>query len=78
MKKKESEGEIRGRVLTLAKDVDCGMCQPPMDAQVALNELANFLLPDDYYIVNPVNNEQGNTQIVYDIERLYNKRRKHI
>ena len=44
-----------------------------MDAQIALNELARYLLGDDYCIEDPVNNEQGNTIIVYDIEKKYKK-----
>jgi hypothetical protein len=71
--KKESEKEIRERVLSFAKDSDCGMIQPPMNAQDALDELARHLLGSGYYIVNPVNKEQANTQIVYDIEMKYKR-----
>lgn len=70
---KETDKETRERVLSLCKDGDYGLIQPPMDAQVALDELARHLLGSDWYIVNPVNAEQGNTQIVYEIERKYKR-----
>ena len=43
-----------------------------MDAQVALNELARHLLGSGYY-TNNLTNEQGNTEIVYNIERKYKR-----
>ncbi len=70
---KEKEEETRKRVSDLAEDVDCGMMQPPMDAQVAINELTRHLLGSDYYVMNPVSAKQCNTQIVYDIERKYRR-----
>lgn len=73
---KETDSEMRKRIIDLAKPIDCGMLPPPMDAQVAMNELTKHLLGDDYYIVNPVNSEQGNTEIVYEIERRYKSKRK--
>lgn len=73
---KETDAEMRNRVLGLAKPIDCGILPPPMDAQVAMNELTKHLLGDDFYIVNPVNAEQANTEIVYKIERMYKNQRK--
>lgn len=70
---KETAEETQKRVISLCKEGDYGLMQPPMNAQVALNELARHLLGSDYYIVNPVGAEQGNTQIVYDIERKYKR-----
>lgn len=71
--KKESDKEIRERVLNLAKDIDCGLISPPMDAQVALNELKDHLLGEDWYVVDPMNQEQVNTNIVYQIEKRYKR-----
>lgn len=71
--KKESDAETRKRVLSLAKDIDCGMFSPPMDAQVALNELKDHLLGEDWYVVDPMSTEQINTNIVYEIERKYKR-----
>lgn len=74
-KKREKEIDVRKRVLefTKNKNFDYGIMQPPMDAQTAIHELARHLLGSDYYIVNPVNSEQANTQIVYDIEMKYRR-----
>ena len=58
-------------ILSLTNGKDYGLCAPPMKAQVAVDELCRYFLGDDYYIVMPENTEQGNTQIVYDIERKY-------
>lgn len=79
-RKKENDEERRKRIRKLCKNVDCGIFNPPMDAQVALNELCRYLLGEDWYVNDPVNIEQINTQIVYEIECKYkdvnNKRRK--
>ena len=69
----ETEKEIRERVLSLAKDGDYGLMSPPMDAQVALNELCNHLLGENWYVVDPMSVEQINTNIVYEIERRYKR-----
>lgn len=71
--KKETPEETRERILTLAKDIDCGLFSPPMDAQVALNELCKHLLGDDWYVTSPISVEQCNTEIVYAIERKYKR-----
>ena len=73
---KETDVEMRNRIVGLAKPIDCGMLPPPMDAQVAMHELTRHLLGDDFYIVNPVNSEQANTEIVYEIESIYKNKRK--
>lgn len=71
--KRETDEEIRERVLSLAKDGDYGIMSPPMDAQVALNELCRHLLGEDWHVVNPISLEQINTNIVYEIERKYKR-----
>lgn len=78
--RKETDKETIRRLLKLTDGKDYGMFAPPMDAQVALNELCHHLLGEDWYSVNPVSQEQINTEIVYEIERKYVKRvpsRKH-
>lgn len=67
-KRKETNQEIIDRVLSLAEDVDCGLMPPPMDAQVALNELRRYILGEDWYVVNPISVKQCNTEIVAAIE----------
>lgn len=54
---------------------DCGLMQPPMNAQKALDFLKDYLLSEDWYVVNPVNTEQCNTQLVHEI--LYKYSRKY-
>lgn len=67
---RESNQEIENRLHKLTYDKD-GECFPaPTDAQVALNELARFLLGDDYYTFS-IKNAQANTEILYDIETRY-------
>lgn len=58
-------------ILSLAEDVDCGIFSPPMDAQVAVNELCRYFLGEDWYSVNPISQNQLNTEIVYEIESNY-------
>lgn len=71
--KKETNEDIANRILKLAKPGDYGIFPPPMDAQVAVNELCRFFLGEDYWtIVN--NNEQANTEIVYEIECNYKRK----
>ena len=67
-KKKESNKEIAERLFKLTDMKDYGMCNPPMKAQVALNELCDYFLGKDWYSSMPVCNEQLNTEIVYEIE----------
>ena len=43
----------------------------PTEAQEALNELCEYLLGKDYYIVDPLCNAQVNAIIVDDIEAKY-------
>lgn len=69
---KETDAQTRDRVLSLCEEGDYGIFAPPMNAQVALDELARHLLGSDYY-TNNITNAQGNTEIVYDIERKYKR-----
>lgn len=73
LKSRESDEERVKRLRALCKDVDCGFFNPPMDAQVALIEICNYLLGENWYVVDPVSQEQVNTQIVYEIEKRYKK-----
>lgn len=50
---------------------DCGLVQPPLSAQKAVDFLQTYLLGEDWYIVNPVNCEQGNSQVVHEILMKY-------
>ena len=71
--RKETNEDIANRILSLAEPGDYGIFPPPMDAQVALNELCRFFLGDDWYCVLPIHTGQVNTEIVYEIESKYKK-----
>ena len=72
-KRKETNKEIGERLFKLTNGKDYGMCPPPMNAQVAVNELCRYFLGEDWYSLMPVCNEQINTEIVYEIERKFKK-----
>ena len=55
------------------KAEDCGIMQPPLNAQLAVDFLKDYLLGEDWYVVNPVNTEQCNTQIVHEVLMKYSK-----
>jgi hypothetical protein len=67
-RKKETIEEISERIIKLTNGGDYGIFPPPLNAQVALNELCRYILGEDFYIVNPLNNEQANIEIVIAIE----------
>ncbi len=75
-KKKETYQEKVDRILDLCKDVDCGILTPPMEAQIALNELFRYFLGENYYTANPISQEQINTEMVHLIEMSYKSKVK--
>ena len=52
---------------------DCGMCDPPMDAQLAINFLTDYLLGEDWYVAMSESQQQVNTAIVFEILLKYSK-----
>ena len=52
---------------------DCGLMQPPCKDGLALEFLKDYLLGMDWYVVNPVNHEQCNTQLVHEILLKYSR-----
>jgi len=46
----------------------------PLSSGDAIQTLVKYLLGEDYYIVDPVNGEQGNAIIVDDILRKYSRK----
>mgnify|MGYP001451354908 CR=1 FL=1 len=74
MRLKESEKDLRNRILKLTNGKDYGMCPPPMKAQTALNELCRYFLGENWYVALPLSQEQVNTEIVYEIESKYKSR----
>ena len=73
--RKETDKEIRDRIRTLWKTDDlCNYSEDTMSGQTALNELCDYFLGEDWYVVDPLPNMQVNPIIVYEIERKYRKR----
>lgn len=50
---------------------DCGFCDPPLDPQLALNFLADYLLGEGWYVTVSESQKQVNSAIVWDILSLY-------
>ena len=73
IKHKETDKEIADRLLKLTDGKDYGILPPPMDAQVALDELQRYFLGDNWYTTLPLGRGQVNTEIVYAIETKLKK-----
>lgn len=55
------------------------MFPPLLEPQTALNFLQEYLLGEDWYIVNPLTTGQANCEVVHDILYKYSKKyRKEI
>lgn len=67
---------IADHILSIAEPGDFGICSPPMDAQIALNELCRYFLGDDWYSTMSQSSKQINTEIIYAIECNYKGDRK--
>lgn len=52
---------------------DCGIMSPPLEPQLALEFLKDYLLGEDWYVVDPMSTSQGNTNIVFEILRKHSK-----
>lgn len=52
---------------------DCGLCDPPLEAQKALNFLVDYLLGEGWYVTVSENQQQVNSAIVYEILEKYSK-----
>lgn len=63
------------RLRSLTDGKDYGIFPPPMDAQVAMNELWRYFFGDEYVSTCSISNTQVNTIIVEEIERLCHRKR---
>lgn len=68
--RKETDNDIADRILKLTEPGEYGIFPPPMKAQIAVDELCRFFLGEDYWTIVS-NNEQANTEIVFEIECRY-------
>ena len=71
MSKKKNESY--DKMNSILSDDSYGLMPSPLPAQDALHILADYLLGDDFYIVDPVGVEQGNTIITKLILDKYSK-----
>ena len=53
------------------KDSDC---PPFLDSQKAIDFLCDYLLGENYYIINPISTTQVDADIVFDILKKYSKK----
>lgn len=54
--------------------IDCGIMSPPMEAEKALSFLTDYLLGENWYVVDPISPKQVNTNIVHEILLKYSKK----
>ena len=54
--------------------VDCGLMSPPMEDKKALEFLTDYLLGENWYVVDPLSPTQVNTNRVHEILWKYSKR----
>ena len=64
-RKHETNEQINERLLNLCHEGDFGICPPPMDTEVALNELSNFFLGVDF---NSSENQESLSKLIYQIK----------
>lgn len=57
-------------------DTSYGLCPAPMNAQLAVNILCDYLLGDDWYFAGSASVEQGNAMVVELILDKYSKQFK--
>lgn len=54
--------------------IDCSIMSPPMEAEKALSFLTDYLLGENWYVVDPLSPKQVNTNIVHEILLKYSKK----
>lgn len=65
---------IQNKAFAIFEDGSRGMCPAPMDAQLGLNVMAEYLLGSDWYVVDPIHTEQVNTVLVHAILMRYSRK----
>ena len=54
--------------------IDCGIMSPPMEAEKALSFLTDYLLGENWYVVDLISPKQVNTNRVHKILWKYSKK----
>ena len=65
--------ENKQTLFEIFENSDYGLFPAPMSAQFAINILCDYLLGDDFYIADPVSQEQANTLVIFNILKHYSK-----
>lgn len=65
--------EYKKKLFKILKNDEYGLCPAPMPSHDAIDILTKYLLGEDFYIAMPLNREQSNTSIVYQILMQYSK-----
>lgn len=65
--------ENKKKLFEILENSNYGLMPAPMSADFAIGILCDYLLGDDFYITDPVSQEQANTLIVYNILKYYSK-----
>ena len=63
--------ENKKKFIEILKDDSYGIYPAPTAAQLAVGVLCDYLLGEDWYVVDPIGVEQVNTKIVDEILRAY-------
>ena len=71
-KPREKDAQIVIRVQSLCSNINCGICPAPMASDVAINELKNFFLGENWSISDAT---PSISDIVYHIKRKLKFRR---
>lgn len=53
--------------------IDCGIMSPPMEDKKALEFLTDYLLGENWHVVDPISPKQVNTNRVHEILLKYSK-----
>lgn len=71
--KKTYKSKLKDDFDKIIADRTYGIFPAPTDPQMAIHILSAYLLGEDYYIVDPLPNDQANTIIIQDILFKYSK-----
>ena len=64
----------REKFKQILDDESYGLYPAPTEAQLAVNVLIEYLLGEDWYVVDPIHNSQVNTVAVHEILLKYSKK----
>lgn len=65
----------KDKFFEILKNEKYGLYPASTNAQLALNTISEYVLGEDYYVVDPIHNEQVNTILTHDI--LYKISKKY-